>query len=95
MILTHILFKSVNAEYKVVDFQDQVGPDVKITPLGKDNAFCIRLKFCHSIHNSLRVGIVLDLSTILITIFSQCIVGRVETLRSRDLSSIVVLILPS
>jgi hypothetical protein len=66
-----ILFKSVKAEYKVVDLPDHVGHDVKITPFGKAKAFFIKSKFCHSIQSSLRVGILFDLSTILITIFSQ------------------------
>ncbi|MDF1682397.1 MAG: hypothetical protein P1U46_01135 [Patescibacteria group bacterium] len=94
-MLTFSLFKSVRAEYKVVDLPDQVGQDVKITPFGRDIAFFINSRFLPSIHNSNNLGICLDLSTILITTFSQLTVGKVETLKSRLFQSIVVLILPS
>jgi hypothetical protein len=93
--LTFILFKSVNDEYKVVDLPEPVGPEVKIIPFGRAIAFLINTRFCHSIHNSVNFGIVFDLSTILITTFSQCTVGKVETLKSRDFPAIVVLILQS
>ena len=53
-------------------------------------AFLINSQFFHSIPSSWSFGIFLDLSTILITIFSPWTVGSVETLRSRDFHSIVV-----
>ncbi|MDR2640911.1 MAG: hypothetical protein LBC61_06555 [Candidatus Peribacteria bacterium] len=65
------MFKSVNAEYRVVDFQEPVGQEVRIIPFGKEIAFWISLRFFHSIQSSVNFGIVLDLSTILITTFSQ------------------------
>ena len=95
IIFTQILFRLVSAEYSVVDLPEPVGPEVNIIPLGKDIAFIIRSLFCHSIHKSLSDGIFLLLSTILITIFSQWTVGSVESLKSSDFHSIVVLILPS
>jgi hypothetical protein len=63
--------------------------------LGNEIAFSISLKLLPSIHKVFKDGIFLLLSTILITIFSQCIVGKVETLKSSDFHSIVVLILQS
>jgi hypothetical protein len=54
-----------------VDFQEPVGPEVKIIPFGKEIAFWMNLKFCHSIQSSVNFGMVFDLSTILITTFSQ------------------------
>jgi len=38
-MLTSILFKSVRAEYSVVDLPDHVGPEVRITQFGKEIAF--------------------------------------------------------
>jgi hypothetical protein len=72
-----------------------VGPEVSIIPFGKAIAFLIKSQFCHSIHNCSNSGIFFDLSTILITTFSQFTVGKVDTLKSRDFFSIVLDILPS
>jgi len=89
------LFNITRAEYRVVDFQEPVGHEVSIIQLGRTIAFLIKSQFCPCIHSSSNLGISLDLSTILITTFSQCTVGRVDTLRSKDFSDIVLDILPS
>jgi hypothetical protein len=94
-MFTFGLLRIFSAEYKVVDFQDQVGPEVRMIPFGSVIAFLTKSPFLPSIHKDSSFGIFFDLSTILITIFSPFTVGRVEILRSRGFSSIVLLILPS